>query len=260
MCLILVGVRARPGSRILLLANRDEFHARAADAMAPWSEDARVLGGRDLVAGGSWLAVRSDGRFAAVTNLRNGLPKPAPRSRGELVSGFVRGEESPQTWLDALLRRVDHYAPFNLVLGDASGLYAFDGGERSIRPLEPGLHTISNGPLDEDWPKRRRLRESVALELASGADDAALLALLRDPQHAPDDELPDTGFDLERERLLSPIFVAGTEYGTRASSFVEVREDGALRAMEQRFGPAGVPQGRSVWMLHSRGWEYGPEA
>jgi len=98
----------------------------------------------------------------------------------------------------------------------------------------------------------------VALELASGADDAALLALLRDPQHAPDDELPDTGFDLERERLLSPIFVAGTEYGTRASSFVEVREDGALRAVEQRFGPQGRVAGQSAWELRTGNWSPEP--
>lgn len=254
MCLILVGIAARPSSRTLLLANRDEFHARAAAPAAPWDEAPDVLGGRDLVAGGSWLAVRVDGRFAAVTNLRNGLPRPAPRSRGALVSGFVLGEERAESWLDALRGRIDDYAPFNLVLGDATGVCAFDGSSGSARRLEPGLHAISNGPIDRDWPKMRRIREAVADALAHGADDDDLLALLRDPEPAPDAQLPDTGFGLERERQLSPIFIAGTDYGTRASTLVEQGDDGALRCIERRFAAAGRISSQSEWRSRGSGW------
>ncbi|HRO87085.1 MAG: NRDE family protein [Chiayiivirga sp.] len=260
MCLILVGIAARPGSRMLLLANRDEFHARAAAPAAPWEDDPGVVGGRDLVAGGSWLAVRGDGRFAAVTNLRNGLPQPAPRSRGELVSRFVRGGEDAASWLDALRGHIDDYAPFNLVLGDAAGAFAFDGTTRTVRGLEPGLHAISNGPIDRDWPKMRRIRAAVADALAHGAGDDDLLALLRDPEPAPDAQLPDTGFGLERERQLSPIFIAGTDYGTRASTLVEQGGDGALRLVELGFGAGGRASGRSAWH-HRRGegWRPGRE-
>ncbi len=254
MCLILVAIRPRPGSRVLLLANRDEFHARPSAAAAPWAENPAVAGGRDLVAGGSWLAVRADGRFAAVTNLRNGTPAPAPRSRGELVSGFILGRQEPAAWLEALCSRSGEYAPFNLVLGDASGAFAFDGGSRRTRRLEPGLHAISNGPLDSDWPKMRRIRARAAAALASGAADAELLALLRDREIAPDAQLPDTGFGLERERQLSPIFIAGRDYGTRASTLLEQGDDGALRLIEASFGPDGLASGRVSWSTRNGGW------
>lgn len=255
MCLILAGVAARPHSRLLLLANRDEFHARASAAVAPWAEDPSVLGGRDLVAGGSWLAVRADGRFAAVTNLRNGPPVPAPRSRGALVSDFVLGDAPPEVWLDGLRGQIDQYAPFNLVLGDGSGFVAFDGSNASSQALAPGLHAISNGPIADDWPKMHRLRSRTAAALADGADDARLLALLRDREPAPDAELPDTGFGLERERQLSPIFIAGDGYGTRASTLVEQREDGSLRVVEHSFDAHGELSGSVAWESNGGRWQ-----
>ncbi len=86
MCLLLIAVDATPEFPLLVLGNRDEFHARASASAQPWVEDERVVGGRDLVAGGTWLALHSDGRFAAVTNLRTGVPATAPRSRGWLCA------------------------------------------------------------------------------------------------------------------------------------------------------------------------------
>src|SRR5262245_32121020 len=102
MCLLLIAVDAVPGRPLLLLGNRDEYRARLSAAAAPWEDDARVVGGRDLVAGGGWLALRNDGRFAAVTNVRTGLPATAPLSRGWLVRDFVLGDIGPQAFLDAV--------------------------------------------------------------------------------------------------------------------------------------------------------------
>ncbi|MCB1569126.1 MAG: NRDE family protein [Xanthomonadales bacterium] len=247
MCLILVGVQARAGSRVLLLANRDEFHARAAARAAPWHEDARVLGGRDLVAGGSWLAVRHDGRFAAVTNVRCGQPRTAPRSRGELVRDFVEGEMRAADYLDAVRDRFDQYSPFNLIVGDAEQVLALDGVSRTIEPLSAGLHAISNGALDDHWPKMQTLRQHAAQCLRQSPDPSALLDLLRDTTTAPDAQLPDTGFGLERERLLSPIFIVGEHYGTRASTLLEIGEDGRVDLIERSFGPHGVHTATSAW-------------
>lgn len=256
MCLILVGITARPDSRVLLLANRDEFHARAAAAAAPWEHDPRVVGGRDLVAGGSWLAVRADGGFAAVTNVRSGMPRPAPRSRGALVRDFVLGCATAREYLDALRPQVADFAPFNLILGDGSDVVVFEGGTGRSWSLGPGLHAISNGRLDAAWPKMRRSRQLMADALERKADNETLLALLRDDEIAPDDELPDTGFGLERERLLSPIFIRGEDYGTRASTLLEIRQDAQVDLIEARFGPNAVPSGRDHWRLlpNAGGW------
>lgn len=248
MCLILVGIQAHPGSRVLLLANRDEMHARASAAAAPWQDDPRVLGGRDLVAGGSWLAVRSNGRFAAVTNLRNGAPVAAPRSRGDLVRDFVLGEASVPAYLAGLLPLLEQFAPFNLIAGDADGVFVLDGGTRRIRQFGPGLHVVGNGPLDSEWPKARRLRLSAAAcmdKQASGI--SSLLSLLRDGAQAADDELPDTGIGLERERMLSSIFIEGERYGTRASTVLDIGSGGTIRFCERSFGPVAIEYGDSTW-------------
>ena len=255
MCLILVGIDARPGSRVLLLANRDEFHARASAAAAPWSEDARVLGGRDLVAGGSWLAVRGGGRFAAVTNLRNGVSAAAPRSRGDLVRDYALGEMPARAYLEGLMPRLAQFAPFNLIAGDAGAVFALDGVTRSVRQLAAGLHVIGNGPLDAQWPKARRLRLRAETALRADAGDTGLLALLRDPTQAPDDELPDTGLGLERERLLSSIFITGEQYGTRASTVLDIGSDGAARFHECGFGPGATALHESAWHgASASGW------
>lgn len=251
MCLILVGIHARPGQRLLLLANRDEFHARAAVAAAPWQENAAVVGGRDQVAGGSWLAVHGSGRFAAVTNLRNGPPKPTPRSRGDLVRDFVLGQVDAQTYLDELRPQMDQFAPFNLIVGAGDQVLVLDGSLRQIRQLTPGLHAISNGPLDQDWPKMRRIRTQVQTALERDVPTLELLKILRDGQQAPDAQLPDTGFGLEWERVLSSIFITGQDYGTRASTVLEQADDGRIDLIEQRFGPMASLQGRDHWQHSS---------
>ena len=255
MCLILIGINPRPGSRVLLLANRDEFHARDSAPVAPWVEDGDVVGGRDLVAGGSWLAIRRDGGFAAVTNVRNGPPQPAPRTRGDLVRNYVLGTDSAADYLATLRPHIPLYAPFNLVLGDATGVVIFDGSSQETRRLEAGLHAVSNGPVDQPWPKMLRLKHLVADALAHVTPSESLLTLLGDRQVAADEQLPDTGFDLARERMLSPIFIDGngSGYGTRASTLLEINGDGQLDVIEVGFGPKAVPIGQ-------RHWRYRPDS
>ena len=159
MCLLLIAVRAVPGQPLLLLGNRDEFRARASAAAAPWSEDARLVGGRDLVAGGAWLALRSDGRHAAVTNVRTGLPATAPKSRGWLVRDFMLGEANPRDFLDAAHADVESYGAFNLVVGDRDGTWAYGTADTAPRVLETGVHVISNGRIGVHWPKTERLQQ-----------------------------------------------------------------------------------------------------
>ena len=65
MCLIAISPQP-----LVIAANRDEFYARPTLPAQPWEDDERIVGGRDLRSGGSWLAMRRDGRFAAVTNVR----------------------------------------------------------------------------------------------------------------------------------------------------------------------------------------------
>ena len=90
MCLILLARDAHPDYRLVVAANRDEFYDRPTAPAARWQDAPAVLGGRDLQAGGTWLGVDRSGRFAAVTNYRQGRREAAaPRSRGLLVSEFL---------------------------------------------------------------------------------------------------------------------------------------------------------------------------
>ena len=85
MCLIALACHAVPGFPLVLLANRDEQYARPSAPVDWWDDQPGILGGRDLQAGGGWLAIHRDGRLAAVTNVRDGRRYAGRRSRGELV-------------------------------------------------------------------------------------------------------------------------------------------------------------------------------
>lgn len=249
MCLLLIAVDVVPDVPLLLLGNRDEFHERASATARPWSEDERIIGGRDLVAGGSWLAVRADGRFAAVTNLRTGVPATAPRSRGWLVRDFVLGDETPPQFLERVREDIEHYGPFNLVLGDCDNAFVLGSANAHAQRLQSGIHVISNGPIGVHWPKTERLQRRFAA--AIGADESRdserLLDLLVDEWHAEDNALPQTGIGLELERLLSPIFIRGETYGTRCGTLVERNKEGTIVVLERCYGPHGVSTGRSAW-------------
>jgi len=259
MCLLLIAVRAVPGRPLLLLGNRDEFRARASAAAAPWNEDPRVVGGRDLVAGGSWLAMRADGRHAAVTNVRTGLPATAPKSRGWLVRDFVLGDRSPRDFLDAVHADVESYGAFNLVVGDRGETWAYGTAETAAQELDKGVHVISNGRIGVHWPKTERLQRRFVEEITAQGpvDDARYVDLLEDEQQPADDVLPDTGVGIELERLLAPVFVRGSAlYGTRASTLAYFAESGA-GVRERIFGEDKRVERETNWKIDAASSDWG---
>lgn len=246
MCLLALAWQSHPRYRLIFAGNRDEFHARPA-APADWWRDAPdVFGGRDLEAGGTWLGMRRDGRFAVVTNFREPDPRPAgARSRGELTAKFLRGNDSPQDYLAELRRTGNDYAGYNLLFGDvnASGnrFHYFSNREGEETPLVPGVHLLSNHLLNTDWPKVRRLREHFAREILEDEPRVeSLLGFLNDPQPADDNDLPATGLTRDWERRLSAAKVVGPEYGTRASTVILVDKDGRTVFHERRFTASGA--------------------
>ncbi|WP_440223720.1 NRDE family protein [Dokdonella sp. MW10] len=248
MCILLVAIDHVRGWPLVLLGNRDEFHARASTDAAPWREAPDCLGGRDLVAGGAWLGVRNDGAFAAVTNLRSGVPARAPRSRGALVRDFLLGSADAREASDAALAGRDEYGGFNLVLGDARGTWLVDGVRGTSRRLGSGVHVVSNGATDVHWPKMERLRDRFTGATAHGGrDEDRLLGLLHDTFQPDDARLPDTGVGLVLERTLAPVFIEGEHYGTRAATLVMRDPDRRLLLRERSFGPGGTRTGEVAW-------------
>lgn len=248
MCLILIAWRVHPEYPLVLAGNRDEAYERPSLAADFWKDDPRIFGGRDLEKGGTWLAIARSGRFGAVTNFREGAPRrDAPRSRGELVADFVRGTEEPRAYLERIARHDSSFGGYTLIVGDREQLYAYSNRGGSIVEVAPGVHGLSNHLLDTPWPKVVRGKERLAAQLAAPEDElvAEIFAILADRTLAPDSELPDTGVGLERERALSPAFIAGERYGTRASTVLLVRRTGEVLFAERAFGPRGLPAGAS---------------
>jgi uncharacterized protein with NRDE domain len=246
MCLILLALDVVPERPWLLLGNRDEFHARPTADAAVWAGAPAVIGGRDREAGGSWLAVSRSGRFAAVTNVRSGIPARGPRSRGDLVADFVRGADAPEPYANAIFARRDDYGAFNLVVGNGAAAWGVSSVKHEPWRLAPGIHVLSNGAPEVRWPKTERLRADFGTLLKSGKmQDAALLDLLGDSSMPADGQLPDTGVGLDLERVLAPVFIRGERYGTRASTLTYARDDGTMVLHERRFGPLGAALGES---------------
>lgn len=246
MCLILLAWRAHPGYPLVVAANRDEFFARPTAPAAFWDDAPQILAGRDLEAGGTWLGVTRNGRFAALTNYRDPVRnKAGAPSRGELVSRFLAGEQSAPEYLRQLESMADRYSGFNLVFGDSGGLWCFSNCGEGERELPPGVYGLSNHLLDSPWPKVARGKSALAKALQALPDQAPLFALLRDDRIAADDELPRTGVSLEWERLLSAAFVRSPTYGTRSSTVVQFDEAGRLRFTEQTFLPDAASGGRA---------------
>jgi uncharacterized protein with NRDE domain len=244
MCLVLIGLDVHPKYSLIVAANRDEFYDRPTAPAAFWADAPSVLAGRDLKAGGTWLGVDPWGRFAAVTNYRQGEREtPAPRSRGRLVSDFLTSDIGAPEHMDRVQSDAGLYNGFNLIVGDAGQLFYYSNREGPVRMLAPGVYGLSNHLLDTPWPKVAGTKTAFAALVRAGASDptAGLFALLSNRDRATDDQLPSTGVGSEWERLLSSAFIASDDYGTRSSSVVLVGRDGGIVFIERSFGPGGVP-------------------
>lgn len=251
MCLLVFAWRVHPDFPLILAGNRDEFHNRPSAPAEWWDDPSGILAGRDLEAGGTWLGVRRDGRFAVVTNYREvGAPTRKGRSRGELVSGFLSSGESVLEWADDLGPRSEDYAGFNLVIGDEEQVHCLTNRGPDRRFLEPGAYGLSNHLLDTAWPKVVSVRSGLERALHEGRTrPRQLLDLLADRSTYPDEALPDTGVPVEWERALSAAFIVGSEYGTRASTVLLRSAGGRFEFTELRFGPGGAPLGESSFVF-----------
>jgi uncharacterized protein with NRDE domain len=259
MCLLVLAWRAHPRYDLVVAANRDEFHDRAAAPMAPWAEAPHLLAGRDLRAGGTWLGVNRERRFGVVTNYREVIrPRPEAPSRGTLIPAYLGQRDGAGPFLQTLTGETAAFSGFNLLLADGEELwYASNRAESFARALPPGIYGLSNHVLDTPWPKLVRTRDALAARLAASddPDPQDLLALLADRRQVPAGEaLPSTGLQPEWERALSSPFVLHPDYGTRCSTVVLRTAGGRLRVVERTFDPSGSPAGEREFSLAPGEW------
>ena len=238
MCVAALAWHAHPRWRLVAIGNRDEYHARPAAPLARWADGSGIVAGRDLVGGGTWLGVGEAGRFALITNRRGfGDPDPARRSRGEPVSAMLTG--------DRTFAALDAYNPFNLLAAHGDALEYLTNRPDPLRTsLGHGVYGLSNGALDEPWPKTLALKQAVTDWLGAGDDDPAPLFAILASDDRPALGLPSyEASDVAIEPSDTPPFIRSPLYGTRCSTVVTVDAEGVGRIAERRFDAAGTITG-----------------
>tara|TARA_R110002072_G_scaffold1369_16_gene11454 strand:- start:13357 stop:14085 length:729 start_codon:yes stop_codon:yes gene_type:complete len=228
MCLILFAVDPSKTLHLVVAANRDEQHSRATARADYWQDHPDLLGGRDLVAGGTWLGINRNGRFAAVTNFAEVPAEPLPpRSRGELTANFLVGDMNCVDYLSAMRPHAQEYRGFNLLISDGHSVFYFSNRENQIRQLDRGFYGLSNQLLDCDWPKVTSGRNLLERQLVNSPDSCS--------QH---NRLFDLLADQGDGTPHSARFIRGDDYGTSVSTVVELSRTN-IHFEERGFDPAG---------------------
>ncbi len=218
MCTVVFGLDAHPACSVAVAANRDELRARDT---APFQRlETDIWGGRDLAAGGTWFAARTDGAMAMLTNIHPGTPSdPSRRSRGHIVLELLRSRTPAE--MAAVARALDVLAfnPFNVLFGRGRDWYCLRGDQtRELVHLTPGWHVLGNLALDAAEDQKTQLAHQM-LSGAESLDRAGLRTRLVDILRAP------------------PIWLDAGVYGSRWSL---VALDGEMAISERGVGFEGL--------------------
>ncbi|XP_021285449.1 transport and Golgi organization 2 homolog [Herrania umbratica] len=247
MCIAAFVWQAHPLYPLLLLQNRDEYHNRPTTPVAWWDDGSGILGGRDEVAGGTWLACSRQGRVAFLTNVLELHTLPEAKSRGDLPVLFLESAKSPKEFAEELVKEAHQYNGFNLILADIpakSMVYASNrpkGEAVSIQQVSPGLHVLSNAKLDSPWHKTQRLGKNFKQMLNKHGKNEVTMKemvekLMKDKVKADKSKLPGI-CALDWEFNLSSIFVEVDTplglYGTRSTAALTIHASGEVAFYEK---------------------------
>ncbi len=222
MCTLLIACMPGSPEPLVIAGNRDEAFDRPSDPPGVIVPDPWIFGGRDRVAGGSWLAVGAAGLVAAVANAGPGAPDPRLRSREALVVELARSaslDDARQRLADV---RTADYNPFNLVVAGPRGGFILRSEDAAIFHLRPGITPVVNEPFGaESGAKHRRLAE--AAQRLHAADLREPWRLLAD--HGPPGD-PNAA-----------LCVHGEHRGTVSASAIILTEAGRVASFRFTAGP-----------------------
>ena len=248
MCLILFANQVHPKYPLIVVANRDEFYPRPTAAAHWWNDN--LLAGRDLKSGGSWMGVTKTGRFAALTNFRDGFDtNPNAITRGQLIKDFLEGSMNGMEYLRQVQPTGKRYNGFNLLAGDTKKLYYYSnfGGTSTI--VQPGIHGLSNSFMDVPWPKVERGKAGLRQLVEQNTFDIeAAFQLMQNRTIAPDADLPKTKIPIEWERRLSAMYIKHENYGTRCTTVILMDAFGNVTFEERSY----VPEHRRKYQFFTR--------
>ncbi|NQY33479.1 MAG: NRDE family protein [Alteromonadaceae bacterium] len=276
MCILFFALKQHPQYPVIICANRDEFHQRPSKSMHYWDTEVRsttkgqsekILAGKDLQAGGTWLGLTSQGRFSALTNFRQGTannkinahqPVNADlannsaenstknsaknnekKSRGHLVLQALA--KSNQQLIQQLATSSSNYNGFNLVFGELDNLHIYDSVNQKFSQLTSGIHSLCNGTLDDIWPKMA-LGQQQLISMITNNDKLSieqLFNLMKNAQQAKPEQLPNTGIPEEWEQFLSSIFIVSPQYGTRTTTIITQDNNGVIAIADRSYNESG---------------------
>ena len=251
MCLVVFAWKTHPDYKLILAANRDEFHGRPSQEAHWWPDSPDILAGRDLQAGGTWLAVNKSGRFATVTNYREQQrARGGLQSRGEIARNFVSSNDDTMTYVSSLA--VNRYAGVSVLVADRDTIcYTSNRGDDAVS-LAPGVYGLSNASLDTPESKLLRTKEALSKLVASNTvNSTELLRLLADKTTAPNAEVDSGELPFIQARALTAPFIVAESYGTRCSTTLLYANDGRIEFCERRFNPGGGASGDSTFSFSS---------
>lgn len=227
-----------PQYRLVIAANRDEFYERQTRPAQFWKTSPDLLAGKDLRGGGTWMGITRSGRFGAITNYREpqNVIKNAP-SRGFLVRDFLETPLPPLDYLKKNKNAADHYNGFNLIVGTTKDLFYYSNRQNNIIKILPGIHGLSNHLINTPWPKVVKGKQSLWNIVSENVplDIEKIFTLLKDNNSPPDRLLPNTGVGFQWEKILSPIFITSSTYGTRSSTVLLWDRHGKVKFFERSF-------------------------
>jgi len=232
MCLLVVASQVVAEDPLIVGANRDEILERPSTSVTVLDEGPpRILGGRDELSGGTWLAVNEHGVCAGLTNQPLGDAKdPSKRSRGELPLALARHATAPVA-VEALLRdyRPEDYNGSWLLVGDRTSLFFVDftgPGPASAIALPPGIHVLENRALGEASLKVDLVRDALGVPTRGDEVVEAFRRVLADHRIPEGEERPNAANCVHLE-----------SFGTRSSCLVRVANGTAPPRMWVADGP-----------------------
>ncbi|WP_192348076.1 NRDE family protein [Algoriphagus sp. Y33] len=235
MCLVAFSWKSHPTYPLIISANRDEFFWRPTQPIHLW--ESGIYAGKDLKSGGTWFGIHPNGRWSLLTNYRDFIHQRESKiSRGKLVQNFLECQIDPEVYLKKIEQEKALYDGFNLLVSDGNRLFYYSNFGEKIREIEPGVYGLSNGLLDDPWPKSQLAQLQLDQLLTQQFDEDNLLEILKSTDAADPELLPFTGIPPAMESALSSQLIRiNDNYGTVSATAVLQDKSGLTKLKERTF-------------------------
>lgn len=235
MCLVAFSWQVHPDYPLLISANRDEFFDRPTAPLHQW--ESGIYAGKDLRGGGTWMGFHPSGKWSLLTNYRDfHRTHPGEISRGKLVQNYLERSIGPEAYLESVHQDQHRYDGFNLLVSDGQKLFYLSNYGSGIQEIQPGIHGVSNGLINDPWPKVELAKNQLAELISSETTNDTLLSILKSPLTHPPETLPTTGVPEPMEISLSAQLIRmPPSYGTVSATSVLQSESGWTQVKERSF-------------------------